>query len=524
MTAETKITAGSSLEQLPNDPTTLKQMVLTLLEQIDDLNGQLYYLRRQLFGKKSEKLDPAQRLLFENLYDQVKAKIDQQKPSKAPTVKKRKNANHHGRNALPQDLPREVIEIEPPDEEKTCPVCHKEKERIGSEETEKLEYVPASFYIKKYVRYKYACKACESHISIGPLPPMAIDKGIPGEGLLAHIITSKFCDHSPLNRLEGILKRHGVDINVSTLCDWVGKSADLLAPLVKRMRVRILESPRINTDDTPIPIKSKKRRGSTYNGYLWVYIDKDGNVVFDFTPTRSREGPVKFLGQFSGYVQADAYSGYDEFFRRSDAIEVGCHAHARRKFDYALDTDPVRAARLLVLWGKLYDIERRAKEENFSSAQLLEARQEQAKPILAEIKTVLDEYKHQVLPKSPIGKAIAYSLNQWEALNRYVDDPMLEIDNNLSERTLRMVVIGRKNYLFAGSEAGAWRAAVIYSLVASCKLHDIDPFRYFRDVLSRVSTHPADKIDELLPSEWKKLNADSGADLSDDDAKTIKVA
>jgi len=524
MTAETKITAGSSLEQLPNDPTTLKQMVLTLLEQIDDLNGQLYYLKRQLFGKKSEKLDPAQRLLFENLYDQVKARIDQQKPSKAPTVKKRKNANHHGRNALPQDLPREVIEIEPPDEEKTCPVCHKEKERIGSEETEKLEYVPASFYIKKYVRYKYACKACESHISIGPLPPMAIDKGIPGEGLLAHIITSKFCDHSPLNRLEGILKRHGVDINVSTLCDWVGKSADLLAPLVKRMRVRILESPRINTDDTPIPIKSKKRRGSTYNGYLWVYIDKDGNVVFDFTPTRSREGPVKFLGQFSGYVQADAYSGYDEFFRRSDAIEVGCHAHARRKFDYALDTDPVRAARLLVLWGKLYDIERRAKEENFSSAQLLEARQEQAKPILAEIKTVLDEYKHQVLPKSPIGKAIAYSLNQWEALNRYVDDPMLEIDNNLSERTLRMVVIGRKNYLFAGSEAGAWRAAVIYSLVASCKLHDIDPFRYFRDVLSRVSTHPADRIDELLPSEWKKLNADSGADLSDDDAKTIKVA
>ena len=524
MTAETKITAGSSLEQLPNDPTTLKQMVLTLLEQIDYLNGQLYYLSRQLFGKKSEKLDPAQRLLFENLYDQVKARIDQQKPSKAPTVKKRKNANHHGRNALPQDLPREVIEIEPPDEEKICPVCHKEKERIGSEETEKLEYVPASFYIKKYVRYKYACKACESHISIGPLPPMAIDKGIPGEGLLAHIITSKFCDHSPLNRLEGILKRHGVDINVSTLCDWVGKSADLLAPLVKRMRVRILESPRINTDDTPIPIKSKKRRGSTYNGYLWVYIDKDGNVVFDFTPTRSREGPVKFLGQFSGYVQADAYSGYDEFFRRSDAIEVGCHAHARRKFDYALDTDPVRAARLLVLWGKLYDIERRAKEENFSSAQLLEARQEQAKPILAEIKTVLDEYKHQVLPKSPIGKAIAYSLNQWEALNRYVDDPMLEIDNNLSERTLRMVVIGRKNYLFAGSEAGAWRAAVIYSLVASCKLHDIDPFRYFRDVLSRVSTHPADRIDELLPSEWKKLNADSGADLSDDDAKTIKVA
>ena len=521
MTAETKITVGSSIEQLPNDTNTLKQMVLTLLDQIDDLNGQLYYLKRQLFGKNSEKLDPAQRLLFENLYDQVKSKIDQQKPPKAKTVKKRRNTNHKGRNPLPEDLPRKVIEIEPP-EEKACPVCNNEKQRIGSEETEKLEYVPASFYVKKYVRYKYACKECESHISIGQLPPMAIDKGIPGEGLLAHIITSKYCDHNPLNRLEGILKRHGVDINVSTMCDWVGKSADLLAPLVKRMHEKILQSPKINTDDTPIPVKSKKRRGSTYKGYLWVYVDDKHNVVFDFTPTRSREGPLKFLGKYSGYVQADAYSGYDEFFRKSDATEVGCNSHARRKFDYALDTDPVRAARMLALWGRLYDIERKAKDENYSSAQLLEARQKEAKPILAEIETVLDEYKNQVLPKSPIGKAITYSLNQWEALNRYVDDPMLEIDNNLSERILRMVVIGRKNYMFAGSEAGAWRAAIIYSLVASCKLNEIDPFRYFRDVLARVSTHPATKIDELLPSEWKKLNAE--ADLGDDTAKIVRVA
>ena len=200
MTAETKITAGSSIEQLPNDANTLKQMVLTLLDQIDDLNGQLYYLKRQLFGKKSEKLNPAQRLLFENLYDQVKAKIDQQTPPKAQTVKKR-NANHHGRNPLPKDLPREVIEIEPPDEEKTCPACHKEKQRIGSEETEKLEYVPACFYVKKYVRYKYVCKPCESHISVGSLPPMAIDKGIAGEGLLAYIITSKYCDHRVRGKL-----------------------------------------------------------------------------------------------------------------------------------------------------------------------------------------------------------------------------------------------------------------------------------------------------------------------------------
>jgi hypothetical protein len=352
---------------------------------------------------------------------------------------------------------------------------------------------------------------------------MAIDKGIPGEGLLAHIITSKYCDHAPLNRLEGILKRHGVDINVSTMCDWVAKCADLLEPLVKRMHKKILQSPKINTDDTRIPVKSKKRKGSTYNGYLWTYIDDKGNVVFDFTPTRSREGPMKFLGNYSGFVQADAYSGYDEFFRKGKAMEVGCNAHARRKFEYAMDSDPVRAARMMVLWGKLYEIESRAKKEKYNSAQLLKARQKEAKPILEEMKSVLDEYKKQVLPKSPMGKAITYALNQWEALIRYIDDPLLEIDNNISERTLRMVVIGRKNYMFAGSEAGAERAAIIYSLVASCKLKGHDPFAYFNDVLRRVSIHPADKIDELLPSNWKKPNL-----VAEDDSiikdQIVKVA
>ena len=518
------ITASTSTDQLPDDANTLKQMVITLLSQIDDLNGQLYYLKRQLFGKKSEKLNPAQRLLFENLYEEVRVKLQQQQEPEVTRPKSGNNVNHRGRKPLPSDLPRKIIEIEPTEKEKICLVCHKPKQRIGSEETEKLEYVPASFYVKKYMRYKYACKDCESNISIGQLPAMAIDKGIAGEGLLAHIITSKYCDHSPLNRLENILSRHGVDINVSTMCDWVGKSADLLEPLVKRMHEKILESPKINTDDTPITVKSQKRRGSTYNGYLWVYVDDKNNVVFDFTPNRSREGPLKFLGTYSGYVQADAYSGYDEFFRKSDATEVGCHAHARRKFEYALDSDPVRAARMLVLWGRLYDIERKAKKDNYSSRQLLELRQKEAKTILADIKNAIAEYQNQVLPKSPMGKAITYALNQWDALNRYIDNPILDIDNNISERTLRMVVIGRKNYLFAGSEAGAERAAIIYSLVASCKLNGIDPFRYFRDVLARVSIHPANKIDELLPSEWKKLHPESGVEVDGDATKVTKIA
>jgi hypothetical protein len=288
------------------------------------------------------------------------------------------------------------------------------------------------------------------------------------------------------------------------MCDWVGKCADLLEPLVKRMHKKILQSPKINTDDTRIPVKSKKRKGSTYNGYLWTYIDDKKNVVFDFTPNRSREGPLKFLGDYAGKVQADAYSGYDALFRKGKATEIGCHAHARRKFDYAMDSDPVRASRMMALWGRLYEIESRAKKQKYDEAELLEVRQEEALPILAEIKAALDEYKGQTLPKSPVGKAITYALNQWEVLVRYADDPILEIDNNISERTLRMVVIGRKNYMFAGSEAGAWRASIIYSLVASCKLNGIDPFAYFNDVLRRVSTHPANKIDDLLPGNWKK--------------------
>lgn len=496
---------------MPDDTNTLKQMVLTLLGQIDDLSGQLHYLKRQLFGKKSEKLDPAQRLLFENLYEEIQSKLDAEKNTEPKKKKPRKkvNTNHKGRNPLPADLPRKTIDIEPSKEEQTCSECNSQKQRIGKEVTEVLEYVPASFYVLQYVRHKYACSECEGNISIGQLPPRAIDKGIAGEGLLAHIITSKYCDHAPLNRLEGILKRHGVDIKGSTMCDWVGKCADLLEPLVKRMHELILQSPKINTDDTRIPIQSKKRKGSTYNGYLWTYIDDKKNVVFDFTPNRSREGPLKFLGDYAGKVQADAYSGYDELFRRGKATEIGCHSHARRKFDYAMDSDPVRAARMMALWGRLYGIESRAKKQKYDEAKLLEVRQNEALPILAEIKAALGEYKDQVLPKSPMGKAVTYSLNQWDALVRYVDDPILEIDNNISERTLRMVVIGRKNYMFAGSEAGAWRASIIYSLVASCKLNGIDPFAYFNDVLRRVSTHPANKIDKLLPGNWKKAEADT---------------
>lgn len=501
----TEIMQQTAKENLPTDTSMLQEMVLTLLGQIDDLNGQLYYLKRQLFGKKSEKLDPAQRMLFEDLYSQIQSKLELEndKTPKAKRPRRKPNATHKGRRPLPPELERDVIEIEPDKDEKICDNCDTPKQRIGEEVTEKLDYVPASFRVKRYVRAKYACKQCQENISIGELPPMVIDKGIPTEGVLAHIITSKYADHLPLNRLEGILQRSGVDINVSTMCDWVRQCADLLVPLVNRMHKLILLAPKINTDDTSVPVKSRKRKGSTYRGYLWVYIG-DKHVVFDFTPTRARHGPINFMANYNGYVQADAYGGYDEFFDTSGATEIGCHAHARRKFDYAMDSDPVRAAQMLALWKALYAIEKEAKGNKHKPKKLLRARQEKSKPILDMIKANLIEWKDQVLPKSPTAKAIGYSLNQWDALTRYVDNPILDIDNNLSERTLRMIAVGRKNWMFAGSEAGAERAAIIYSLVASCKLNGHDPFAYFRDVLEKVTTYPASKIDDLLPSNWKK--------------------
>ena len=244
-------------------------------------------------------------------------------------------------------------------------------------------------------------------------------------------------------------------------------------------------------------------RPQTRKGYLWAYIGDKRTVVFDYTPTHSRDGPMAFLGDYTGYVQADAYKGYDAFFENGDATEVGCWAHTRRKFYDARTTDPRRAHEMLALISKLYDIEREAKQNELNAPAVKELRQQHSKPILAEIRPRLEDWSIEVLPKSPIGQATSYARGQWEALNQYLHDGDLAIDNNLAERVLRTVAIGRRNWMFAGSDAGAERAAAIYSLVATCKLCGIDPFAYLRDVLDRVSMHPAKRIAELTPSGWK---------------------
>ncbi len=503
--------ADTSNMDLPNDIPILQNMVRQLLSnvedqarQIVDLQHQLDWFKRHMFGRRSEKLDANQLILFEGVTGTEQQEEDDSVESNATAVGAAKRPKKHlnGRRPLPAHLPRERIEYHPPQEELICSCCGQAKQVMGEEITEELDYVPVSFVVRQHVRLKYTCKYCQEGVVIADLPARPIEKGRPGTGLLAHVLTTKYMDQLPLHRQEGIFKRHGVDIHRSTMCDWVRDCAHLLCPIVHYMKQIILQSKIINTDDTPVPVLDGSRT-QTRKGYLWAYIGNKRTVVFDYTPTHSRDGPVAFLGNYGGYVQADAYKGYDAFFEKGNATEVGCWAHTRRKFYDARTTDPRRAHEMLALIGRLYDVEREAKQNELAAPALRELRQQQSKPILDEISTRLNDWSIELLPKSPMGQAVSYARGQWKALNRYIDDGDLDIDNNLSERVLRTVAIGRKNWLFAGSDAGAERAAVIYSLVATCKLCHIGPFAYLRDVVSRVSTHPANRIAELTPSGWK---------------------
>jgi transposase len=510
------ITTKTSPDELPSDLETLRRMVLLLLANdhektrlIENLQNQLENMKRRLFGRRSEKLDENQMLLFSELLQQRQNPSTLPQPSMPGIIpdsksleKKMARPKPTGRKPLPEHLPRRRTEILPPTQERVCAIHDRDKLRIGEEVTEELEFTPASFYVHEIVRPKFACELCESNISIAELPARPIDKGLAGPGLLAYILTSKYADHLPLNRLEGIVARSGVDIARSTMCQWIASCSDLLSPIVKEMKRHVLQSKKIHTDDTYVPVQDDAKN-QTKKSYLWAYIGDRNDVVFDFTPTRSREGPVCFLGKYQGYLQADAYNGYDAVFENQTILEVGCWAHTRRKFNDAFATDRTRCGQMLSLIHQLYEVEKEATEKSLDVSRLFFLRLNQSRPILQRIKETLDAWSVGVLPKSPLGQAVGYALRQWEALTRYVENAMLSIDNNLSERTLRTVAIGRKNWLFAGSDAGGKRAAILYSLVASCKLLEIDPFAYFRDVLDRVSTHPNDRIDELTPRGWK---------------------
>jgi hypothetical protein len=317
------------------------------------------------------------------------------------------------------------------------------------------------------------------------------------------VAISKYCDHTPLYRQQQILARHGIHLSRSTMCGWLKEAVELITPLHQLMCDRIRQSKVIHTDDTPLPVQ-EKGRGKTKTGRLWVYLGDPRHpyTVYEYTPTRARDGPANWLANFQGYLQADAFSGYEGIYEAGDAIKVACWAHARRYFYEARLSDPVRAHHAMGLIRQLYDIEEKAK--SLTSDERYALRQQQAVPVLDELEAWLKQEQETALPKAPIRQASQYALNHWEALRRYTTDGDLAIDNNVAERAIRPLAIGRKNYLFAGNDGGGRTAAILYSLIASAKRHNLEPFAYLRDVLARIGSTPKNQLDQLLPDQWKQ--------------------
>lgn len=499
---------AESCATLPNDLAVCHRMIGELSAEVKAshrrvaaLEHQLETLIRQHFGPRSERVDASQMALFEN--GPLPAGPGPADGPVAPADAAPDRRRGHGRRRLPRTLPRKRVEHPVNPEDLVCPECGGEKKRIGEEVSEQLEYVPSSALILEHVRPKYACPCCQGQVTVAPKPCQPIEKGLPGPGMLAHVVVSKYADHLPLHRQENILRRQGVDVSRSTMCGWMAAVADLLDPLYALMKGSVLGSKVLHTDDTPVPVQDESVPGKTKTGRLWVYLGDRGHpyAVFDYTPTRKRDGPKDFLAGYKGYLQADAFGGYDGIFAGGDVIELACMAHARRKFYDARTTDPVRALDAVARIRLLYDVEKTAKD--LSSDLRRELRRQQSVPVLADLGRWLDDQARTVLPRSPLGNAIGYARNNWAALNRYLDDGDLDIDNNAAERALRCVAIGRKNWMFAGSDKGGRTAAVLYSFVGSAKLHGLDPFEYLRDVIGRISAHPMRRIHEFLPDAWK---------------------
>jgi transposase len=519
--------------ELPDDPALLKRLLVerqaehdALIERIraeaaDQLDAlrlrmeaekkaEIDAILRRFYGPKSERFDPCQLLLFGLQVDAMP--LDE--PSVAeeagePLVTRRVHNHHkHGRQQLPDHLPRIEIEHDLADDEKPCPCCGEVRQRIGREVSEQLEYLPASFKVLRHVRHTYACKRCETtaidpRIVTAAKPPQPIDKGLAGPGLLAYVITSKLGDHLPLYRLEHIFERQDVSIARSTMCAWLQAAAELVRPLVSLMGDRIRRSRVIHTDETVVPVQAPGT-GRCRKGRIWTYIGDHRNpyIVYHYTPDRTRAGPTNWLAGYKGYLQADAYGGYDGIYHKGDVTEVACWAHARRKFFDAKSTDGKRSAQMLAMVGGLYEVERQAKD--LDESERLELRQRQSVPALDRIKEWLDDEGRVVLPRSPMAGAIGYALNQWDALSVYATRGFLAIDNNAAERALKRVAIGRKNWLFAGNDRSGQTAATLYSLIASAERHGVDPQRYLTSVLANLPTTPAGELDRFLPDVWKR--------------------
>lgn len=491
---------------LPDDPVILQQMIRELLHLLqserrdrEQLQHRLDQLLRRLYGPRSEQRNPDQPLLFaepDNPSPSPSAPTSPSPPPRSPSPKR-----GHGRRKLPEHLPRRRVVHDLNELDKLCPCCTMPRVPIGEEISERLDYVPASLFVVEHVRPKYVCRRCAGQMAIADLPPEPIAKGIPGAGLVAAVIVNKFVDHQPLHRQQQKFAREGLELHRSTLCDWLAQAAKLLEPLYTLMVATVLKSKVIHTDDTPVRLLGES---GAQTGRLWVYVgDREHPyTVYDSTTTRQRDGPATFLRAFEGYLQADAFSGYDCVFARG-VTEVACWAHARRKFVEAEKTDPARASEAIARIRALYEVEKRAKE--LSSTERWSLRQAESAPLLRSLGEWLEQLQPMVLPKSALATAVGYALNQWPALNVYVTDGDLKIDNNAAENALRGTAVGRKNWLFHGSETGGRTAAILTSVTTTCKRLGINPWLYLKDALSRLPA--GDHVAHLLPDAWAAAQA-----------------
>jgi transposase len=482
------------------------------------LRQQVEQLLRRVYGRRSEKLDPNQlmfdRLILEAAQQPVseslcEPSLPEEPKRKRPRAKRR---SHPGRIPIPEHLERVEIVLDIPEEEKFCPETGRPLKKIGEEVSEKLEYRPGKLIVNVYKRPKYGSPDSMASGQVGvisaPMPEHPIEKCKADVGLISHIIVSKFADHLPLYRQDGIFEREGVIIPRATQTSWVMQTYEAIGLLGEELKKAVLASDVLFTDDSIIPLQVKGN-GKVKKARLWVYVRGGPGpplAVYDFSRDRSKNRPLNFLDGYKGYVHADAYSGYDELFRQEGIIEVGCWVHARRKFDEAASCRPAEATEIMARIARLYKVESECR--NVEPAHRCLVRKECSKPILEGIFERLEELKPRVLPSEPLATAITYTLNQREALCRYLDDGRLKPDNNTSENAIRPLALGRKNWLFAGSERGARATALFLGLIQSCKACEVNPWQYFNDMLRRVMSHPVNRLRELLPDQWQPLPKD----------------
>lgn len=481
------------------------EMVTITREEYEGLKSEVAYfkfqlaeLKRLIFGAKSER-HITEGIDQPTLFD-VPREEDVERLTEEITYtrnKPQKEKKHPLRLELPAHLERRDEIIEPED-------IPQNAKKIGEAITEVIEYEPASAYVRRIIRSKYIIEQNdeETRIVIAPLPTMPIPKGNAGPSMLSHILISKFVDHLPFYRQVQIFKRQDLNIAESTIGGWFSATCNLLAPLYDTLKSKVCSSDYLMADETPIPVLTKDKPGATHKGFHWVYYDPVHRLVlFDYQKTRGREGPDELLKNFTGYLQTDGYAAYEHFEKQKGITLLACMAHARRKFEHALDNNPVLADKALKMFRELYKIEEEARVRNLSQEDIKELRQKESKTVLINLEQWLREQVSETLPKSAIGMAIAYTLTLWPRLIRYIDHGRFHIDNNLIENSIRPVALGRKNYMFAGSHEAAQNAAMIYSLLGTCKINNIEPFQYLTKTLSVIPDHPANQLHKLLPGQ-----------------------